>query len=381
MTKRERNTGGLLRRPNCRFWYAQYYDQHGRQIRTSTKKETKAEAQGVLRKLMDGVDRGEVPISDLKKIKYGHLRRALLDNYRERGNKSLQTLSDGSETIWGLEALDAFFEYKAEPEQLGTPLTRITVDTVRDFTRKRQEDGVGNATINRSLALLRRMLRLAYEDGKIHRMPKIRMLKEPPARKGFLQREQFEKLLAALPEHLRPLVTFLYYCGARLGEALQITWLQVDLKAALIRFEPEQTKTDEARYVPLPDVLLALLAKMEPKEGTVFASENLRKEWMKACAGVGLGTLDRTTWQYSGLIIHDLRRSAIKNLMKAGVNEKVAMEISGHKTRTVFERYHIVDSADVLSAMRRVENRESENLGASLVQSGRSRRNRKQLKA
>ncbi len=57
---------------------------------------------------------------------------------------------------------------------------------------------------------------------------------------------------------------------------------------------------------------------------------------------------------YTGLIIHDLRRSAIKNLMKAGVNEKVAMKISGHRTRDVFDRYHIVDTEDVVTAMRRV---------------------------
>ena len=55
------------------------------------------------------------------------------------------------------------------------------------------------------------------------------------------------------------------------------------------------------------------------------------------------------------MIIHDLRRSAIKNLMKAGVPDKVAMSISGHKTRAVFDRCHIVDTGDVVEAMRRVQ--------------------------
>ena len=87
----------------------------------------------------------------------------------------------------------------------------------------------------------------------------------------------------------------------------------------------------------------------------MFDSTNLRKEWLKACDAVGLGTLDKKTWQYTGLTVHDLRRSAIKNLMKAGVSEEVAMTISSHKTRSVFDRYRIVDTSDVLNAMRKLE--------------------------
>jgi integrase len=130
---------------------------------------------------------------------------------------------------------------------------------------------------------------------------------------------------------------------------------QVDLKAALIRLEDEQTELGKARTVPIPDALIAMLQTIEPKHSVVFDSTNLRKEWLKACDAVGLGTLDRKTWQSTGLIVHDLRRSAIKNLMKAGVSEKVAMTISGHKTRSVFDRYHIVDTPDALNAMRKVE--------------------------
>ena len=106
--------------------------------------------------------------------------------------------------------------------------------------------------INRSLACLRRMLRLAKRDRKIQDVPYIEFQKEPPARKGFLEREKFEELVGLLPTHLRPLVTFLYYCGCRIGETLVIEWPQVNLDARLIRLEPEQTKTSEARVLPLP---------------------------------------------------------------------------------------------------------------------------------
>src|SRR5258708_23249355 len=146
---------------------------------------------------------------------------------------------------------------------------------------------------------------------------------------------------------------------SRVGEAEQIEWSQVDLKSALIRLEEDQTKNSEARTIPLPDVLVKMLSKIEPKEGTVFDTTNLRKAWQKACVAACLGALtevdEKADPRYTGLIIHDLRRSAIKNLMKAGVNEKVAMKISGHKTRDVFDRYHIVDTEDVVEAMRRVQ--------------------------
>ena len=134
------------------------------------------------------------------------------------------------------------------------------------------------------------MLNIAHEDGKLRTVPKIRLLKAGDARKGFLEREKFESLLANLPPNLKPLVTFLYYCGVRLGEALQISWEQVDLDAALIRLESHQTKTAEGRTIPLPDVLVGML-KLQGRGGIVFDGTNLRKAWQRACAAVGLGTL------------------------------------------------------------------------------------------
>jgi hypothetical protein len=97
----------------------------------------------------------------------------------------------------------------------------------------------------------------------------------------------------------------------------------------------------------------------QKNEGKALDSTNLRKEWAKACVAAKIGVLEPKdkagNQKYVGLIIHDLRRSAIKNLMKTGTTEKVAMAISGHKTRAVFDRYHIIDGQDVVSAMRRVQ--------------------------
>jgi integrase len=349
--KRERGTGGLFKMKGSRFWYAQFYDRDGKPRRASTKEAVKAKAQGVLRRMMSDSERGLPFQGDVRKIHYADLRAALLHNYAERGNKSLETYSDGEETIWGLKAVDTFFK--------GMPVSKITTDKAREFASGLLAQGAANGTVNRSLALLRRMLNLAKEDGKIQIVPKIRMMKAGPARKGFLPREQFDDLVAKLPIHLKPLVVFLYYCGVRVGEALQIEWSQVDLKGAVIRLEQEQTKADSARTVPLPDVLLGMLESQEPKEGLVFDGTNLRKGWQTACEAAGLGKLEKVEGKrdkrYTGLLIHDLRRSAIRNLVRAGVPERVAMAISGHKTRAVFDRYNITSEQDVVEAMRKLQ--------------------------
>lgn len=113
-----------------------------------------------------------------------------------------------------------------------------------------------------------------------------------------------------------------------------------------------------------------MLRGLEPKVGRVFDGTNLRKEWVAACAACGLGRKIEVAGKkydprYEGLIVHDLRRSAVRSLVNAGVPETVAMKISGHKTRSVFDRYAIASEADLTIAMRRVE--ASELAGESMV--------------
>jgi integrase len=361
MGRRAKGEGSLLKRAGCRFWYAQYVHD-GRKVRVSTKETSKMVALAVLRRLMSDRDRGLAPLPEAQKLRYADLRQGLIDDYRERGNRTLTTDADGEETVHGLYALDAYFGFS--DKNPGPRVSEIKPKTSQEFARKRREQGAGNAIINRSLACLRRMLRIAYDDELIQRVPKVHFLKEPRARSGFLEPDKFDELVNLLPTHLKPLIIFLYYCGVRGGEALQIEWPQVDLDAHIIRLEEEQTKTDEARIVPLPAHLVMLLRAIEPKIGKVFDDTNLRVEWTTACDACKLGkrTLvepkDENGWpwyKYSGLSIHDLRRSAVRNLVRAGVSETVAMKISGHKTRDVFDRYNIVSADDVSNAMRRVE--------------------------
>jgi len=370
-------------------WYAQIY-KDGKPYRISTRCSVKEEAKDFLKKLILDATAGKPFVGDVQKTTYGDLRGGLIANYTEKGNKSLLVRADGTEFINGLDALDSYFGFE-EGKKPGVSVTKITTDVARAFAAKRLAEGVTNSTINNSLALLRRMLRIGYEDGKLPVVPVIRLLKANPARKGFLTQEKFDQLIGHLPIHLRPLITFLYWCGVRLGEALQITWEQVDLDVPLIRLEDEQTKSGEARTIPLPDPVVEMLRTVEVKEGQVFDSTNLRKTWAKACVATGLGRLEpidkNGNQRYNGLIIHDLRRSAVRNLRKAGVPESVAMKISGHKTRAIFERYNIVDTEDLVTAMRRAQDAasvQSKNLMAvseSSVRVTRRKTDRKRLTA
>ena len=129
-----------------------------------------------------------------------------------------------------------------------------------------------------------------------------------------------------------------------------IEWSQVDLERKLIWIEDDQTKDKEAREIPLPQRLVLMLETIEPKQGRVFDTTNIRKEWTTACAAAGMGRIIAVEGRpydprCEGLTLHGFRRSTIRNLVTlAGVHEKVAMEITGHKTRCVFDRYHIVDT-------------------------------------
>jgi integrase len=369
MARRAKGEGCLMRRPGSRFWWAQFFV-NGKAVRKSTKKSVKEEALPVLRRLMGDVERG-VPITD-GKLRYSDLRAALIDDYVRKGNRSLEQRADGTEVIVGLPQLDSYCGFSKDDP--GIKLSAITPEWIRAFIRKRTDEKAGPAMVNRSLQALRRGLNILREDGRIAVVPKVKLMKEPAARRDFLEPATFEELLGALPSYLRPLILLLYWTGVRKGEALAIEWDQVDLDAREIRLHDEQTKSGEPRVLPLPSRVVDLLRVIKPKHGKVFDGTNLRTEWETACAVVGLGVrtlmesqhersdrdkprIARSKWyKYKGLRLHDMRRSAVRNLrVLGGVPETVAMKISGHKTRAVFDRYNIVTTGDLHLAMQSVE--------------------------
>jgi len=184
-------------------------------------------------------------------------------------------------------------------------------------------------------------------------IPHFPMPQDSKPRTGFVNPDVFNQLRAAMPKHLHLLITFLYYTGCRIGAAKLITWAMVSKDCKELELPGEITKNGEPLTLPLVgkglEQVSTMLKKQFRKDGPVFDATNLRKEWAAACHKLGLGVKDG--WRYQGLKIHDLRRSAVRNLVRAGVREDVDMTISGHKTREVFSRYNITDATDIHEAL------------------------------
>jgi integrase len=248
-------------------------------------------------------------------------------------------------------------------------LMTITTADVRAFTARRQAAGASNATINRDLMLLKRMCVLAMQAGKLTVRPYIPLLKENNVRQGFFEPEQFRSVQHHLPAHMRGVAAFACITGWRTpSEILPLEWRQVDMKAGEVRLDAGTTKNGEGRVFPFTSELrrvlqdqqrLAETLTREPgtiaryvfcyatgqKTGQRMTESGFNKAWRKA----------RTDAGCPGRIPHDFRRTAVRTLVRAGVPERVAMQLTGHKTRSVFERYNIVSSGDLRDAARRLD--------------------------
>lgn len=168
----------------------------------------------------------------------------------------------------------------------------------------------------------------------------------------------------------RALLTLAYQFGWRKAELLGLRVSQVDLKARTIRLNPGTTKNLQGRVVKLTGEAVDELVNClhgKASDDFVFSRtdgrkvSDIRSRWQVACHKLGLGLYEvkrvngKRTRRYEGLVFHDLRRSAVRNLVRAGVPEVVAMRITGHKTRSVFDRYNIVSEADLADAAKRLE--------------------------
>jgi integrase len=237
---------------------------------------------------------------------------------------------------------------------------KLTTSMVQQFIEKRQKEEAANATINRELAILKRALNLGrrHTPPKISRLPHIPMLEENNVRKGFFEHDEYLRMRQALPEDVRPLLVFAYHTGCRKGEILSLRWDQVDLSERLVRLHPGTTKNDEPRVIPVAGEVHEMLEAQKrtrdaefPHCEFVFSRDgrpirNFRKSWDQACIQARLVNSSGA----ASRMFHDLRRTGVRNLIRAGVPEKTAMAISGHKTRSVFDRYNIVSEGDLKDA-------------------------------
>ena len=195
-------------------------------------------------------------------------------------------------------------------------------------------------------------------------MPNFPHLKENPPRSGFFEHADFVSLRSELPEHLKLVITFAYYTGCRKREILDLLWEQVDLLNRVVRLNPGETKNDEGRVIPLTGELYQVLVfqkqtrdQLWPQCRLVFHRygkriKDFRGAWEEASKRAGLWNEETDKPKY---IFHDLRRTGARNLVRAGVSERVVMLIGGWKTRSVFERYNVVTESDLHDAAAKLE--------------------------
>jgi integrase len=245
----------------------------------------------------------------------------------------------------------------------GRRMAAITTADVRRYVVRRQSEGAKNATINRELSVLKRAFTLAIAAGTLASRPHITLLREDNVRRGFFETEEFEAVRRRLAPDLADFVSFLHITGWRWrSEAARLRWTAVAFGAGEVRLEPGTTKTGEGRIFPFTAELRALLERRravtherERELGRlvphVFSRANgkplgsFNKAWTTACRAAGV----------PGRVLHDFRRTAVRNLLRAGVAERVAMQMVGWKSRQMLDRYHIVSAADLVEAARKLD--------------------------
>jgi integrase len=341
---------GQLRKRGGVWWIRYYRD--GQRHEESARTDNKETARDTLRQREGDVAKG-VPISArIGRLRFEAAAADLLTDYQINGKRSHKNLKT------------TVIEGALEPWFRGRRMASLTTADVRAYVADRQKAGYANGTINRELSALKRMFTLAVQAGKLLQRPHIPMLVERNVRQGFFERPQFDAVRNRLPPTYQGLVTLAYYTGWRINsELLPLEWHQVDRAAGVIRLEPGTTKNRDGRvfkYGELDEVVAAvegLWARHEALQRAgvltplVFCrrqGQRIRtfwKRWRTACAAAGC----------PGRIPHDFRRTAVRNLNRAGVPETIAMKITGHKTRSVFDRYDITSEEDLADASRKLQ--------------------------
>lgn len=236
----------------------------------------------------------------------------------------------------------------------GQPASAITAAAIRQYQILRRQKGAEAATVNRDTAALSRMFHLAIRLERIGTMPHFpERLEENPPRQGFFEHGEYLKVRRHLPASYRDVLDFAYYSGWRRREITELTWAEVDLPGGVIRLAPSRSKTKVSRVLPISTPLRKVLQRREKKRTTgdhlVFKHDGVtvrqwRAAWPNACRKAGV----------PGRLFHDCRRTAARNLIRAGVPERVAMLLTGHKTRCVFDRYNIVNERELTTAGERL---------------------------
>jgi integrase len=345
---KQRGFGRVYQRKWTKCWWIQY-SHRGKLYRESSGSERRAVAVKLLRQRQAEMGAGRVVGPVVEKTTFEDLVALIADDYRVNQRKSL----------WRVEIslvhLREEFGYDRAVD--------IGTDRVSRYITDRQKAGAAPATVLQEIACLRRMLNLAVRAGKLSSRPYIPTMRVQNVRTGFFEADEFEAVHTRLPDYLQAPVEFMYLTGWRSkSEVLTLRWPQVDFEQGAVRLEVGSTKNLDGREFPffaLPQletllrqqrqITSALEREQDRVIPWVFHNDgepikNFAKAWKKATKAACL----------PGRIPHDFRRTAVRNLVRAGVPETIAMKLTGHKTRSVFDRYDITSGRDLREAVEKL---------------------------
>lgn len=327
-------------------WWIRYH-WRGREFRDTSRSQREADAGRMLKEKYKAIARGRFVASEDRVLLIDLLDTLKVD-YENNGRRSIDTLAFRLAPLRKVFALDRAID--------------VTEERIARYTAARLAEKMTPATVNRELAALKRAFRLAVEQKRVSAAPTIKLLAEHNVREGFLEPADFDAVAVRLPEYLGDFARFAYLSGWRKGELQTLEWSDVDRAHGRVTLRRSRSKNGEPRVLPLTPGLAAIIERqwqarqIAGRDGAVTLSplvfhraghpvRDFRHAWATACDAAGV----------AGTLFHDLRRSAVRNMEKAGVTPSVAMKITGHKTASVYRRYRIVDEDDMREALAKTE--------------------------
>jgi integrase len=336
-----RGNGRIFRRSE--IWWIAYYVS-GQERRESSKSDNSSDARKLLKKRLKQIHGGHYVGPDEERLTVDQLLDHLVTHLETKGAKTVVRLKSH------LKPLRSFFS-------LDKALS-VRPGDVERYVAERLKADKARATINREIGALKQAFNLARKQGSLSRVPYIALLREDNARQGFFEHADFEKVVAQLPDPINDIARFGYLSGWRRGEIVPLRWDAVDRNAREVRLKT--SKNGLGRVLPLEGELWSLIERrweartVEQEDGTTKISElvfhrkgepvvDFRKAWNEAFKSA----------KVARRLFHDLRRTAVRNMVRAGVPQSVAMAISGHRTVSMFMRYNITSGADKVEALKK----------------------------
>ena len=351
--RRGRGEGSVFKMPGSAYWWLGY-GVNGKRVRESAHTTRRGEALKMLRERLHTITAGTYAGRDAERLTFEAIADGLRTDYLLAGHRSIERTEAGR---WKGRAEQALGHLAAHFG--GWRVRAITAGAVATYHTERLAAGAAQSTVHYEIAILKRAFTVARKNGQHTGRLEYTLGAVDNARQGFFERADFEAVRAQLPAELRPVMIFAYLTGWRKREILGLRWREVDFTGGMVRLEPGTTKNRQGRAFPfgaLPELADLLEAQREATSAAereaeavipwVFhrnGGEPIRSydvAWRSACERAGV----------PGRIVHDFRRSAVRNLERAGVPRSVAMAITGHKTEAVYRRYAIVAESDLNAA-------------------------------